>query len=76
MSSPVAIRRARVRPRRCVRPLSRPPAMWSLLREFMQFLREEKKWWLLPLVFILVLLGVLIIFGSHSVFAPLMYPFF
>ncbi|MGI6345546.1 MAG: DUF5989 family protein [Limisphaerales bacterium] len=49
--------------------------MWELAKEFLQFLRKEKKWWLAPLIFILLLLGALIVFTSGSVLAPLMYPF-
>ena len=49
--------------------------MWQLLKEFLLFLRQEKKWWLIPLVVILLVLGALIIFTSGSVLAPLMYPF-
>ncbi len=49
--------------------------MWQLAKEFFLFLREEKKWWLIPLVLILLILGALILFGSGSVLAPLMYPF-
>jgi hypothetical protein len=49
--------------------------MWQLLKEFLQFLRQEKKWWLIPLVLLLLLLGAIILFSSGSVLAPLMYPF-
>jgi hypothetical protein len=49
--------------------------MWQLLKEFLQFLRQEKKWWLIPLVVVLLLLAALIAFTGGSVFAPLMYPF-
>ena len=49
--------------------------MWQLAKEFLLFLRQEKKWWLWPLVGVLLLLGALIIFSSGSVLAPLMYPF-
>jgi len=49
--------------------------MWQLLKEFLVFLKQEKKWWLIPLVILLVLLGVVLIFGSTSALAPLMYPF-
>ena len=49
--------------------------MWQLFKEFLLFLRQEKKWWLIPLVIMLLILGALIIFGSGSVLAPLMYPF-
>ena len=49
--------------------------MWRLLRDFVQFLRQEKKWWLLPLILILVLLAALVAFSGSSVLAPFMYPF-
>jgi len=49
--------------------------MWQLAKEFILFLRQEKKWWLIPLVVLLLILGAIIIFGSGSVLAPLMYPF-
>lgn len=49
--------------------------MWQLYKEFLLFLRQEKKWWLIPLVILLLILGALIAFSSGSVLAPLMYPF-
>lgn len=49
--------------------------MWQLGKEFLLFLKQEKKWWPIPLVVILLVLGALIVFSSGSVLAPLMYPF-
>ncbi|MCD6339898.1 MAG: hypothetical protein J7M29_11030 [Verrucomicrobia bacterium] len=49
--------------------------MWELLKEFGQFLRQEKKWWLLPIAAILILIGALIVFASGSGIAWLLYPF-
>ena len=49
--------------------------MWALCKEFILFLKQEKKWWLWPLVILLFVLGALILFSSTSVLAPLMYPF-
>jgi hypothetical protein len=49
--------------------------MWQLVKEFALFLKQERRWWLVPLVVILLVLGALIIFSSGSVLAPLMYPF-
>jgi drug/metabolite transporter superfamily protein YnfA len=49
--------------------------MWQLCKEFWLFLRQEKKWWLIPLVVILLGMGALIVFSSSSVLAPFMYPF-
>jgi hypothetical protein len=56
-------------------PASLPVSMWLLFKEFLLFLRQEKKWWLVPLILVLLLFGALIIFSSGSVLAPLMYPF-
>ena len=46
------------------------------VKELFGFLRREKKWWLIPLVLVLVLLAVLIIFAQSSAIAPFLYPFF
>ncbi|HEU0008828.1 MAG TPA: DUF5989 family protein [Verrucomicrobiae bacterium] len=52
-----------------------PNRMWQFVKEFLQFLRQEKKWWLVPLVVLLVILVAVIVFTGGSVLAPLMYPF-
>lgn len=49
--------------------------MWQLFKEFLKFLKQEKKWWLIPLIVVLLILGAVIVFGTGSVLAPLMYPF-
>lgn len=49
--------------------------MLALLKEFLLFLKQEKKWWLVPLVIVLVLIGAIIAFSSTSVLAPFLYPF-
>jgi len=52
--------------------------MWRLLKvlkEFGLFLRQEKKWWLIPLIVVLLLLGVFVLLTSGSALAPFMYPF-
>ena len=48
----------------------------SLLREFFLFIREEKKWWLIPLIAVLLLVGALIVFAGSSPLAPFLYPLF
>jgi cell division protein FtsW (lipid II flippase) len=50
--------------------------MWQIFREFLLFLRQEKKWWLVPLVVLLLALGLLLIFSASSPLAPLLYPLF
>ena len=48
----------------------------SLVRELWAFLRVRKKWWLTPIVVMLVLLGALIFFGQSSAVAPFIYTLF
>ncbi len=48
----------------------------SLLREFFAFVRYEKKWWLIPLGVLLLLLGALTLFASSCPLAPFVYPLF
>ena len=40
------------------------------------FLKERKKWWLLPMVLVLLLFGVLIVLTSGSAVAPFIYTLF
>ena len=49
--------------------------MWQLFKEFLSFLKQEKKWWLIPLVILLLGLAAIIVFSGGSVLGPLMYPF-
>jgi hypothetical protein len=49
--------------------------MWSLFKEFLKFVRQEKKWWLIPLVVLLLLLGLVIIFTASSGIVWALYPF-
>jgi len=48
----------------------------SFLNEFWQFLRERKKFWLLPIVFVLLLMGGLIVLTQGSAVAPFVYTLF
>ena len=48
----------------------------SLVKEFFLFIRHEKKWWLVPLITVLLLVGALLIFASSSPLAPFLYPLF
>lgn len=49
--------------------------MWSVLKEFLRFCTREKKWWLIPLVVVLLLLGAILIFSASSGIAWALYPF-
>jgi hypothetical protein len=48
----------------------------SLMTEFWYFLRQNKKWWLLPILMILVGLGVMLAFAGGSALAPFIYTIF
>ena len=47
----------------------------GLLREFWDFLRYNKKWWLLPILITLVVLGAFVLL-SGTAFAPFIYTLF
>lgn len=51
-------------------------ADWSMAREIWAFMRARKKWWLLPIIIIMALVGALIIFAQGSVLAPFIYVIF
>jgi hypothetical protein len=48
----------------------------SFLKEFCEFLKVRKKYWLLPIVIVLVLFGGLIILSQGSTVAPFIYTIF
>jgi hypothetical protein len=48
----------------------------SLARELWAFMRVRKKWWLLPLIAVMALVGTLIVFAQGSVLAPFIYTIF
>jgi hypothetical protein len=48
----------------------------GLLGEFWGFMKVRKKFWLLPIIIILVLLGALIVFTESSAVAPFIYALF
>ena len=48
----------------------------SLFREFWLFMKERKKWWLLPIVVVMVLVGALLVFAQGSALAPFIYTIF
>ncbi len=48
----------------------------GILKEFWEFLMETKKWWIAPIIIVLVLMGLVIILTEGSVVAPLIYTIF
>jgi len=48
----------------------------GILKELWEFLRVRKKWWLTPILVMLILLGFLIFFTQSSAVAPFIYALF
>ncbi len=49
---------------------------FAIIREFWLFLKVRKKWWLIPIVVSLLLLGALLLFAETSAIAPFIYTLF
>ena len=45
-------------------------------RELWGFLGNSKKWWLLPVIVVLLVIGVLLVFAGGSALAPFIYTMF
>ena len=50
--------------------------MLSFIKEFWDFLRERKKYWLYPIIIVLALVGILIVLSQGSAVAPFIYTIF
>lgn len=50
--------------------------MLDLLKELWHFMLERKKFWLLPIIVVLVLFGALLVFAQGSAVAPFIYTLF
>ena len=50
-------------------------AQSGLVGEFIEYLRQNKKWWITPIVVVLLLVGALVIFGGSAA-APFIYTLF
>jgi hypothetical protein len=50
--------------------------MLEFLQDFWAFMRERKKFWLAPIVLVMILLGALIVFAQGSSLAPFIYTLF
>jgi|GEM_PF-199458 len=47
----------------------------GIVAEFVDFILHNKRWWLTPIIIVLLLIGILVILGSSS-FAPFIYTVF
>ena len=51
-------------------------ARHTLIGDFIAFIKQEKKWWMIPLIVVLLVVGLLVIFASSTPLAPFLYPLF
>ena len=49
---------------------------FSIIAEFWAYMRMRKKWWLGPIILVLVLLGLFIVLTEGSAIAPFIYTLF
>ena len=48
----------------------------GIAREIWEFMKVRKKWWLLPIIIVLMLVGALMVFAQGSALAPFIYTIF
>jgi hypothetical protein len=48
----------------------------GITRELWSYMKVRKKWWLLPIIVVLLLVGTLLVFAQGSVLAPFIYTVF
>ena len=51
-------------------------AQGGIARELWSFLKVRKKWWLLPIILVLLVVGLLLVIAQSSVLAPFIYTVF
>jgi competence protein ComGC len=50
--------------------------MLDLLKDLWDFMKERKKFWLLPIMIVLLMIGILVVLAQGSVVAPFIYTLF
>jgi len=55
---------------------SDPNKKLGIILEFLDFLKTRKKWWLAPIVIVMLLMGFLILLTEGSAVAPFIYTLF
>tara|TARA_B100001971_G_C18213528_1_gene552318 strand:+ start:1346 stop:1495 length:150 start_codon:yes stop_codon:yes gene_type:complete len=48
----------------------------DFIKDLWNFMRERKKFWLAPIIIVLLLIGILIVFAGGSAVAPFIYTLF
>ena len=50
--------------------------MYELIKDLLNFMKVRKKYWLIPIIFVLILFGGLIVLTQGSAVAPFIYTIF
>jgi len=50
--------------------------MIEFLRDLRDFMKERKKWWLTPIILVLIFIGLIIVFVGGTPFLPVLYTIF
>ncbi len=50
--------------------------MKDMLLDFWRYIRQQKKWWLIPLLVIIFLVGFLLVMSGSSALGPFIYSLF
>jgi len=48
----------------------------EFLKDLIMFMKERKKWWLIPIIISMILFGLLVALSESSAVAPFVYPMF
>jgi len=48
----------------------------NIMFELWDFMKARKAWWLLPIIVMLIIVGILIVFGQSSAVSPFIYALF
>jgi hypothetical protein len=49
---------------------------FSVIKELVSFLWQQKLWWLIPMILVLIFFGLLLIFAQGTAVIPFIYPLF
>lgn len=50
--------------------------MPNIISDFYKYIKVKKKYWLIPIIIMLVVIGALIVFGQSSALSPFVYALF
>ena len=49
---------------------------WRIVGELLSYLWQQKLWWMIPMIIVLLLFGILLVFAQGSAIAPFIYTLF